>query len=261
MNIVVLIKQVPEIELVKVDEAANDVVLPSGPGVVNPLDEYAVEEALRLKEAHSGKVAVITVGTDRAESALRNCLALGVDAAYLIADPAFEKSDPQAVGKILSAGLKKLGEYDLILAGKQAIDDDSSQVPGAVAAHLSLPQAMFIKKVESVEGDKIKVWRTTEEGYDVVDLTLPAVVSVVKEINEPRLPSLKGKMMAKKAQITRWSASDIGLDGSGVGENSYTKREKTASPPPRKQGEIIEGETPEEIADKLYQKLKADQLL
>ncbi|HHI03859.1 MAG TPA: electron transfer flavoprotein beta subunit/FixA family protein, partial [candidate division Zixibacteria bacterium] len=204
MNIAVLIKQVPEIDLVKVDEAAGEVVLPSGPGVVNPFDEYAVEEALRLKEAHGGKVSVISFGSERTESALRACLALGVDEAILISDPIFEKSDPQAVGKILSAGLKKLGEFDLVLAGKQAIDDDSAQVPAAVAGVLDLPQVMFVKKFDSVENDKATVWRTTEEGYDVVEVALPAVISVVKEINEPRLPSLKGKMMAKKAQITKW---------------------------------------------------------
>ena len=147
MNIVVLIKQVPEIELVKVDEAANQVVLPSGPGIVNPFDEYAVEEALRLKEKHGGKVTVMTLGSEKAESALRACLALGVDEAIQITDAAFEKSDPQAVAKILAAGLKKIGEYDLVLAGKQAVDDDSAQVPAAVAGVLDLPQAMFVKKM------------------------------------------------------------------------------------------------------------------
>ena len=261
MNIVVLIKQVPEIELVKVDESANSVVLPSGPGVVNPFDEFAVEEGLRLKEKHGGTVTVLTVGTERAESALRDCLALGVDAAYLITDPLFDKSDPQAVGRILAAGLKKLGEYDLIIAGKQAVDDDAAQVPGAVAALLDLPQAMFVKKVDAVDGGKAKLLRTTEEGYDVVEVTLPAVMSVVKEINEPRLPSLKGKMMAKKTPITKWSAADIGLDGASVGANSFTKVSKVSPPPPRQQGEMIEGETPEEIADKLYQKLKDKQAL
>ncbi|UCD17571.1 MAG: electron transfer flavoprotein subunit beta/FixA family protein [Candidatus Zixiibacteriota bacterium] len=261
MNIVILIKQVPEIELVKVDEAANSVVLPSGPGVVNPFDEFAVEEGLRLKEKHGGKVSVITVGSDRAESALRDCLALGVDAAYLITDPLFEKSDAQAVGRILAASLKKLGEFDLVLAGKQAVDDDSAQVPGAVAAFLDLPQVMFVKKIESAEGNTANVLRTTEEGYDAVEVTLPAVMSVVKEINEPRLPSLKGKMMAKKAPITRWSAADIGLDGASVGPNSYTSVAKVSPPSPRQQGEMIEGETPEEIANKLYEKLKNDQLL
>lgn len=261
MNIAVLIKQVPEIDLVKVDEGANEVVLPSGPGIVNPMDEYAVEEALKLKEAQGGKVSVISFGSERAESALRACLALGVDEAILIADPIFEKSDPQAVGKILAAGLKKLGEYDLVLAGKQAIDDDSAQVPAAVAGNLDLPQVMFVKKIDSVENSKAIVWRTTEEGYDIVEVTLPAVISVVKEINEPRLPSLKGKMMAKKTQITKWSASDIGLSDESVGANSLTNLLKVAAPAPRQKGEMIEGETPAEIANKLYDKLKQNQQL
>jgi electron transfer flavoprotein beta subunit len=261
MNIVVLIKQVPEIELVKVDQSAGEVVLPSGPGVVNPFDEYAVEEATRLKEKHGGKVTVITVGSEKTESALRACLALGIDEAIMITDPLFEKSDPQAVAKILAAGLKKIGEFDLVLSGKQAVDDDAAQVPPAVAANLGLPQAMFVKKIDSIDGSRAVVWRTTEEGYDVVDVTLPAVMSVVKEINEPRLPSLKGKMMAKKAPVTKWSASDLGLDGTGVGAGSYTKATKVAPPPPRQKGEMIEGETPEEIAEKLYNKLKENQVL
>jgi electron transfer flavoprotein beta subunit len=261
MNTVVLIKQVPEIELVKVDEGGNKVDLPSGPGVVNPFDEYAVEEALRLKEAHGGKVSVITTGPAKVESALRACLALGVDEAYMISDPILENSDPQAVARILAAGLKKIGEYDLILAGKQAIDDDSAQVPPAVAALLELPQAMFVKKVESVADGTITVWRTTEEGYDVVSLSLPAAVSVVKEINEPRLPSLKGKMAAKKAPVTKWTAADIGLTEASVGADSATKVVKVVSPPPRQKGEMIEGASPEEIADKLYDKLKENQAL
>jgi electron transfer flavoprotein beta subunit len=261
MNIAVLIKQVPEIELVKVDESSGEVALPSGPGVVNPLDEYAVEEALRIKAKLGGKVTVMTVGTDKAESALRACLALGVDEAILITDPTFEKSDPQAIGKILVAGLKKLGDYNLVLSGKQAIDDDSAQVPPAVAANLGLPQAMFVKKIDSIDENKAVVWRTTEEGYDVVEIDLPGVLSVVKEINEPRLPSLKGKMAAKKAPVTKWSAADLGLDESSVGANSYTKTTKVTPPPPRQKGEMIEGETPEEIADKLYNKLKEDQVL
>lgn len=261
MDIVCLIKQVPEIALIKVDEANNKVELPQGPGTVNPFDEYAVEEGLRLKEKHGGKVMVMSVGTERAESALRNCLALGVDEAYLLTDEAFNGSDPQALGRILAAGLKKLDSYDLVLAGKQAIDSDSAQVPGAVAANLDLPQAMFVKKVESVDGGKAVLHRTTEDGYDVVALALPAVVSVVKEINEPRLPSLKGKMAAKKKEITKWSASDLGVDAGTVGANSATKTVKVAPPPPRPKGEKIEGETPEEVADKLFEKLRDNQII
>ncbi|MGD8921668.1 MAG: electron transfer flavoprotein subunit beta/FixA family protein [Candidatus Zixiibacteriota bacterium] len=261
MNIVVLVKQVPEIALIKVDEAANEVVLPQGPGVVNPFDEYAVEEALRIKEKLGGKTMVMSVGSERTESALRNCLALGVDEAYLLVDEAFNGSDQQALGKILAAGLKKLGEFDLVLAGKQAVDSDAAQVPGAVAATLDVPQALFVKKFESIEEGKATVLRTTEEGYDVVELPLPAVVSVVKEINEPRLPSLKGKMAAKKREITKWSAADIGVDTGSVGAGSKTHIEKVAPPPPRTKGEIIEGETPEEIAEKLFKKLRENQIL
>jgi electron transfer flavoprotein beta subunit len=261
MNIVVLVKQVPEIALIKVDEAANEVVLPQGPGAVNPFDEYAVEEALRIKEKTGGTVSVISVGSERTDSALRACLALGVDEAYRLTDDSFVGSDPQAVGRILAAGLKKLDGVDLILAGKQAIDSDAAQVPTVVAALLDLPQAMFVRKFEAIEDGQATVQRTTEEGYDLVELSLPAVVSVVKEINEPRLPSLKGKMAAKKKTITTWTAADLDIDSSNVGEASLTRTVKVSPPPPRPSGEMIEGETPEEIAGKLFDKLRDKQVL
>lgn len=261
MNIVVLVKQVPEIALIKVDEAANEVVLPQGPGTVNPFDEYAVEEALRIKEKTGGTVSVISVGTERTDSALRSCLALGVDEAYRLTDDAFVGSDPQAIGRILAAGLKKLDNVDLILAGKQAIDTDAAQVPTVVAALLDLPQAMFVRKFEAIEDGKATVQRTTEEGYDLVELSLPAVVSVVKEINEPRLPSLKGKMGAKKKSITVWTATDLGIDATGIGGSSQTRTVKVSPPPPRPSGEMIEGETPEEIAGILFDKLRDKQVL
>ncbi len=261
MNIVVIIKQVPEIELVRVDEAAGQVTLPSGPGVVNPFDEYAIEEALKIKEANGGKVTVLTVGTDRAVSALRQALSVGVDEAVLVSDAAFDGSDQMAIAKILSAAIGKIDDVNLVLAGKQAIDDDSAIVPAAVAANLNWPQIMFVRKTENITDSEAVFQRSTEDGYDSVKTALPAVVSVVKEINEPRLPSLKGKMAAKKAQIITWAAGDIGVDGASVGANSPTKTLKAASPPPRQQGEIIEGETPEEIADKLVQKLRDDQVI
>ncbi|MEE8404161.1 MAG: electron transfer flavoprotein subunit beta/FixA family protein, partial [candidate division Zixibacteria bacterium] len=159
MNIVVLVKQVPEIALIKVNEAENKIELPQGPGVVNPFDEYAVEEGIRIKEKTSGKCIVMAMGSERAESALRDCLALGADEAFLLTDVVFEGSDPQATGKILAAALKKLGEFDIVLAGKQAIDSDSSLLPGAVAAALSLPQLIFVKKFEEVDMEKTVVFR------------------------------------------------------------------------------------------------------
>ncbi len=261
MNIIVLVKQVPEIALIKVNEAQNKVELPLGPGVVNPFDEYAVEEGIRLKERTNGKCTVMTVGTDRAESALRDCLALGADEAVLLTDPLFEGSDPQATGKILAAGLKKLGEFDIVLAGKQAVDSDSSQVPGAVAELLDLPQTMFVKRFEKVDKANTVVFRMTEDGYDLIEISLPAVFSVVKEINEPRLPSLKGKMAAKKKEITRWSAAELGLDGSGIGPNSGTKTLKVSPPPARAKGEIITGQSPQEIAENLFTRLREKHII
>ncbi|MEE9443842.1 MAG: electron transfer flavoprotein subunit beta/FixA family protein [candidate division Zixibacteria bacterium] len=261
MNIVVIIKQVPEIELVRVDDASGEVNLPSGPGVVNPFDEYAIEEALKIKGSNGGKVTVLTVGSDRAESALRQALSVGADEAILVTDPAFENSDGMATAKILAAAINKIGDVNLVLAGKQAIDDDAAVVPAALAANLDWPQILFARKTESIAGSEAVFQRTTEEGYDTVSTSLPAVVSVVKEINEPRLPSLKGKMAARKAPITKWAASDIGIDALSVGANSPTKSIKAASPPLRQKGEMIEGETPEEIADKLVKKLRDNQVL
>lgn len=257
MKILVLVKQVPEIALIKVDEAANKVVLPDGPGVVNPQDEYAVEEGLRIKEQTGGECVVMSVGTDRTESALRNCLALGVDDAYLLTDGAFGGADQQALARILAAGVKKLGGVDLVLAGRQAVDSDASQVPAAVAGVLGWPQAMYVKKFEGIGDGSATVHRTTEDGYDVVEVKLPAVVSVVKEINEPRLPSLKGKMAAKKKQITKWTAADLGVEAPAA----TTETLKVSPPPPRPKGELIEGESPEEIADKLFAKLRDNQVI
>lgn len=260
MRIVVLVKQVPEIALVKVDEGSQSLVLPQGPGVVNPFDEYAVEEGIRLKEKTGGQCVILCQGTPRAESALRDCLALGADDAYLLSDPSFENSDPQGTARILAAGLQKLGAFDLVLAGKQAVDSDASQVPGAVAGYLNLPQVLFVKKFEGISATSAEVHRSTEDGYDVVSVSLPAVFSVVKEINEPRLPSLKGKMAAKKKEIVTWSAADLGLDGEGYGAKSRTMIAKVSPPPPRPRGEMLEG-TPEEIADKLFARLRENHVI
>lgn len=261
MNTIVIIKQVPEIALVNIDKEKGEVVLPKGPGVINPFDSYAIEEALKIKEQHGGTITAVSVGGKESEVALREALSLGVDKAVLVTDPIFEGSDNQAIGTILAAAVKKIGEFNLILGGKQAIDSDDAMVPAALAGKLGLAQAMFVRKINEISDSAITLERTTEDGHDLVELSLPAVISVVKEINEPRLPSLKGKMKAKKATIENLSASDIGLDQSGVGANSGSRFEKAENPPPRPAGEIIEGETPEEIADNLFKKLRENQVI
>ena len=259
MNIVVCIKEVHEIALVRVD-SSDGVVLPDGPGAINPFDEYAIEEGLRIKEKHGGTVTVITCGGESSVQALRNALALGVDKAVLLIDDAFSGSDGVALGAILAAGIGKLGEVDLCLFGKNAVDTDRSVVPPATAGKLGWPQAMFVKSIESLEGGKAAVTRITEDGSDQVVTPLPAVISVVKEINEPRLPSLKGKMKSKSAPIERWGAADLGIDPATVGANSAVREVGVTPPPPRTQGELLEGEAAS-VAATLFEKLRADKVI
>lgn len=259
MTIVVLIKQVPEIALIQVDPAAGQILMPQGPGIVNPFDEYALEEGLRLRDKTGGRCLVMTVGSERADSALRDCLALGADDAFLLSDPAFAGADSQITARILAAGIRKLAPVSLVLAGKQAVDSDSSQVPAAVAALLNFPQALFVRAFESINESEAVVHRSTEDGYDVVNIQLPAVVSVVKEINEPRLPSLKGKMAAKKKEIVTWTATDLNLSADQLA--SQTKLLSVSPPPARPSGEMIEGSTPDEIADKLFRRLREQQVI
>ncbi len=261
MKIVVCIKQVPEIALVSVDDSKGELNLPQSPGMVNPFDSYAIEEALRLKEKHGGTVVVMSLGGKEAEYALREGLALGADEAVHLTDNAFAQLDSTAIATVLAAGVKSIGDADLVLFGKQAVDSDASSVSGAVGGALNVPAAMFVRKIEDVTDGKLTVERMTDTGFDKVTMPMPAVISVVKEINEPRLPSLKGKMMAKKKEIKVLSAAELGLDMNLPAFASMSQLDKSASPPSRPKGEIIQGESPAEIADSLFKKLREDQVI
>jgi electron transfer flavoprotein beta subunit len=253
MKVAVLVKQTPQLS--EVTMGSDGPKWPDGTDVVNPFDEYAVEEAIRLKENHGASTVAITYGSPNAVSALRDVLALGIDEAVHIESDTYSATDPQNIARVLAAGISKLGDIDLVLTGKQACDDDSAMVGFAVAAHLDWPQVGFVKKFDKVDDSSISARRTTDTGYDIVELQLPAVCSVVKEINEPRLPSLKGKMKAKKAEIKKFSLADLGIDHAKT-----TEIKNIQAPPERSQGEILEGE-PDELVDKLIEKLKADQLI
>ncbi len=254
MNTIVCIKQVPEIALVTLD-GKGGVVLPSGPGSMNPFDEYAVEEAIRMKEKQGGTVTVMSCGEEGSMNCLRDALALGADRAVLLSDPAFADSDGVAIARILAAGIKKLGGADLVLFGKNAVDTDRSVVPGATAGFLDWPQALFVKKIESIDPKSATVLRMTEDGYDRVQIALPGAISVIKEINEPRLPSLKGKIKAKSAPVEKLTAADLGVDVSLVGKNSATRIQAVHAPPSRSGCEILEGE-PAQVAETLFQRLR-----
>jgi len=256
MDIVVCIKQVPETTEVKIDPQTKTLVREGIPGIVNPFDMYAIEEGLRLKERYGGKVKVLTMGPPQAEDALREALAMGADEAVLLSDKALAGSDTLATSYALSMAVRKLG-YDLVICGKQAVDGDTAQVGPEMAEHLGVPFVAWVRKVEEVSDGKIKVQRLMDDGYEVLEMPLPALITVVKEINEPRLPSLRGKMRARKAQIPVWTVEDIGADPSRVGlEGSPTQVIRVFSPERRAGGEILQGE-PEEVADKLVEKLEA----
>ena len=256
MNIIVCIKQVPETTQVKINPETNTLIREGVKSIINPFDMYAIEEAVRLKEKLGGKVSVISMGPPQAESALREAISMGADEGILLTDQAFAGSDTWATGLVLARAITKIKEFDLILCGKQASDGDTAQVGPGISTHLDIPQVAYVKKIEQIGNGIARVERMTEEGYEVIELPLPALFTVVKEINEPRIPSLRGMMRAKKAKITCWGVNDIQADISCIGLNgSPTQVVRIFTPPPRKGGEILKGE-PEEIAQRLAELLK-----
>lgn len=261
MNIIVLIKQVPDTSEVKINRETNTLIRDGVPSIINPFDMYAIEEALRLREKHGGKVTALTMGPPQAAEALKDAAALGVDEVALLSDRAFAGADTWATSYALTKAIKKIGQYDLVISGKQAIDGDTAQVGPETADMLGVPFIAFVKKIETIENGKMIVERSMDEGYDVVETQLPAVISVVKEINDPRLPSLKGKMKAKNLKIEAWTASDVGADVEQCGlKGSPTKVVKIFPPTPRGQREILTG-TIEQQAEHVAKKLREQSLI
>jgi electron transfer flavoprotein beta subunit len=233
---------VPNTTEIRIDPATNTLIRDGVESVINPFDTYAIEEAVRLKERLSGKVTALTMGPPQAEKALKEALSLGCDEAVLVSDRKFAGSDTWATSYTLAAAIRKIGAFDVVLCGKQASDGDTAQVGPGISVHLDIPQVAFVKKIEDVSVNAAKVERMTEEGYDIIETPLPCLLTVVKEINTPRLPSLKGLMRAKSAKITRWTADDLEADPGSLGlDGSPTRVAKIFTPPPRKGGEILKG--------------------
>jgi electron transfer flavoprotein beta subunit len=256
MNIIVCIKQVPETTDVRINPETNTLIREGVKSIVNPFDMYAIEEAVRLKEKFGGKVTVITMGPPQAEACLRESISMGVDEGILVCDRAFAGSDTWATSYTLSGAIKRIGQFDLIICGKQASDGDTAQVGPGISTHLDIPQVTYVKKVEEVKDNVMRVERMLEEGFEIIETPLPALLTVVKEINEPRLPSLKGMMKAKSAKITMWTQKELNLDPQQIGLNgSPTQVVKIFTPPQRTGGEMLSGE-PADIAEKLVNLLK-----
>ena len=256
MHFVVCIKQVPDTNDVKIDPKTNTLMRDGVASIINPFDMYAIEEAIRLKDKYGGKVTAVTMGPPQAEAALREAISLGVNDAILVSDRAFAGSDTYATSYTLAMTLRKIDDVSLVICGKQASDGDTAQVGPGMATHLNMAQITYVRKIEELDDAHIVAERLLESGYEVIESELPCLLTVVKEINEPRLPSLKGKMAARKAQITTWTASDIEADPEMLGlEGSPTKVVKIFTPERHTEGEMLEGE-PNEIVEQLVEKLK-----
>ncbi len=256
MKIIVCIKQVPDTTNVRINPETNTLVREGVISIINPFDVYAIEEALRLKERHGGTTAVLTMGPPQAAEALREAISLGIDEAYLVSDRAFAGADTLATAYAVACAIRKLGGADVILMGRQAIDGDTGQVGPGVAENLGIPHVTDIRKIEEIVDGRIVVERLLEDGYARIATRLPALFTVVKEINEPRLPSLKGKMAAKRKEIPVLKAADIEADPERLGLNgSPTQVMKIFTPPKPAGGKRFTGE-PSQTVGELLRELK-----
>jgi len=255
MNIVVCIKQVPDTAEVKINPETGTLIREGVPSIINPFDMHALEAGLQIKERVNGRVIVLTMGPPQAETALRDAISMGADEGILLSDRAFAGSDTWATSFTLSKAIQKIGA-DIIICGKQAIDGDTAQVGPETAEFLNIPHISYVRKLEEITDTSIRVQRLMDDGYDVIESTLPVLLTVVKELNEPRLPSLKGKMAAKKAEIKKWSRADIMADENDLGlKGSPTQVKNIFTPDARSGRKILEG-TPEEQVDALLLELK-----
>jgi electron transfer flavoprotein beta subunit len=248
VKIVVCVKQVPDTTEVKINPETNTLIREGVASILNPFDMYAVEEAIRLKEKLGGTVIVISMGPPQVAEQLKETIGMGVDEAILISDRAFAGSDTLATSYALAKAIEKIGGVNLIICGKQAIDGDTAQVGPEVAEKLGLPHLTYVKKINEISETGFTAERMNEDGFERVQLPLPALITVVKEINEPRLPSLKGMMRAKKAEVPIWKAADIDADPAKCGLNgSPTWVKRIFIPEIKCQGEIFCGSPEEQV--------------
>jgi electron transfer flavoprotein beta subunit len=241
----------------KVDTATNKVVPPQGVSpVISPFDEQAVEAALKIKDAKGGKITAISLGVNLQRDVVKKPLSMGADELILLEDAAFAEGDSWSTAYALAMAIKKVGKFDLIFCGRQASDWDSGQVGSAIAEILGLPSVTIAKKVEAADG-KVKVERVTADGYEVVEVTLPALITVSNELGAARYPTIKGIMAAKRKEPTVWKPADIGVDPATIGAaGRRTKLVKLFQPVREGKCEVLTADTPEEAAVKLALRLR-----
>jgi electron transfer flavoprotein beta subunit len=255
VNIIVCIKQVPDTAEIKINPETNTLMREGVPSIINPFDLHALEAAIQIREQLGGRVTVLTMGPPQAETSLREAISMGADDAVLLSDRAFAGSDTWATSYTLAQGIKKL-EADIVFCGKQAIDGDTAQVGPETAEFLDIPHVSYVRKIAEVKDSTIRVERLMDEGYDVVESSLPVLLTVVRELNQPRMPSLKGKMAAKKAEIKKMGMDDIDADENSLGlKGSPTQVKNIFAPEIKAERKMIKG-NPEEQVSNLIQELK-----
>jgi electron transfer flavoprotein alpha/beta subunit len=262
MNIVVCIKQVPDTTEIKIDPVKNTLIRTGVPSIMNPFDKNALEQALSVKEKNGGTVTVISMGPDQAKAVLREALAMGADKAYLVTDRAFGGSDTYATSYILSQVIKKIGPFDVILGGIQAIDGDTGQTASSIAEHLGLNRVSYVLDMEKKD-DKVIIKRKVEEGVVVLEAKLPVLVTSLKESNKPRYRTIKGVIDALKADIPEIRFADLpGIDETKIGlKGSPTRVKATFTPKRNATGEVMQAVNPQETARALVGKLVEAKLL
>ena len=268
MEILVCVKQVPDTAEVKIDPEKHTVIRAGVPNIFNPFDQNALEAALQLKDSQEGvRVTLLSMGPNQAEEVLREGLAMGADDAYLLTDRKLGGSDTLATGYALAQAVKKVAElqgveqFDIILCGKQAIDGDTAQVGPQIATELGIPQITYAAEI-NVDGTTVRVKQQNEEGYIVTEAQFPVLITAVKELNEPRFPTIRGTMKAKKREIPHLSADDIKVDETKIGlKGSPTMVRKIFTPPQRTQGLVIKEEDPNAAVSVLMEKLTAQKII
>ncbi|WP_446899099.1 electron transfer flavoprotein subunit beta [Clostridium sp. LBM24168] len=238
MNIVVCLKQVPDTNEVKIDPKTGTLIREGVPSIINPDDKNALEESIAIRDKIGGKVTVVSMGPPQAEAALRESLAMGADEAILISDRAFAGADTCATAYALSGALKKL-DYDIIFAGRQAIDGDTAQVGPEIAEFLGIPQITYVEKVD-VEGNGLTVRKAWEDGYETIKVNTPVLLTAIKELNDPRYMHMKNIFETFKKEVKVWSANDLEVDKERLGlKGSPTKVKRSATKEARAAGEIV----------------------
>ncbi|MFW6238320.1 MAG: electron transfer flavoprotein subunit beta/FixA family protein [Halanaerobiales bacterium] len=261
MNIVVCIKQVPDTSEVSIDPDTNTLNRQGVECIINPYDMNALETGLQLKEKFDGQLTVISMGPPQVKESLKETISRGADDVYLLSDRAFAGADTLATSYTLARGIQNCGDIDIIICGKQAIDGDTGQVGPGIAEQLEIPHVTYVSEIQEVTREEIRVKREMENGWATIEMKLPGLITVMKDINRPRLPSLRGIFRAQDMEVPVWTVDDLDVDEDKLGlDGSPTQVVSVSTPQIEEEGEIFTGE-PEEQVDNLVQALADQQIL